>query len=302
MSTGKGPCLYIVGTPIGNLGDLTFRAKETIEAVDAVAAEDTRITKKLLSHLGIRKKMIPCHEHNERKAATTILSMLDNGQSVALLSDAGTPLLSDPGAEVVNKVRAAGYPVIPIPGVSAVACAISASGLKDGRFIFQGFLPQGHSQRASCLKQLASCNLPVMLYESPHRLLKLLDMIVKILGDIRIFFAREMTKIHEEYRWTSAEELCNQIRNSGVKGEITLILMPGADKDDRDAHAIPAHLERIIEMVITQDEGDTRFKPGIKNLANDLAMATGVSKTAIYNRMIQLKRGKIDSEKEEQDR
>ena len=190
--------LYVVATPIGNLGDITLRAIETLKMVDAIAAEDTRHTSGLLSHFGISKKLIAVHQHNEQQSAEKLLAQLKNGENIALVTDAGTPAVSDPGAIVVKIVREAGIKVVPIPGASAVIAALSASGIMQNGFYFHGFLPASGAARRKVLEQLKTQTVTIVLYEAPHRIIECVEDIAKVLGDNRqMTFCRELTKTFE---------------------------------------------------------------------------------------------------------
>jgi 16S rRNA (cytidine1402-2'-O)-methyltransferase len=191
--------LYIVGTPIGNLGDISFRAVETLKKADLVACEDTRRTLKLLNHLGIRVKMLSCRSQNEEFAAEKVISALNQGQTVAYASDAGTPALSDPGAVLAAMAAQAGHDVIPIPGPSAFAALLSAAGGRDKTVVFEGFLSPKAGRRKSRLRELMAMDAACVIYESPFRILKLLGDIAEIDSGRYICLAREMTKIHEEF-------------------------------------------------------------------------------------------------------
>ena len=188
----------MVATPIGNLGDITLRAIETLKIVDAIAAEDTRHTSGLLSHFGISKKLIAVHEHNEQQSAEKLVLALKNGENVALVTDAGTPAVSDPGAIVVKVVRDAGIKVVPIPGVSAVVAALSASGIMQNGFYFHGFLPASGAARRKQLEVLKAQTVTLIFYEAPHRIIESIEDIAKVLGENRqITFCRELTKTFE---------------------------------------------------------------------------------------------------------
>ena len=200
--------LYIIGTPIGNLGDISFRAVETLKNADLVACEDTRRTLKLLSHLGIRVKLISCRSQNEESAAEKVIDALNHGQTVAYASDAGTPALSDPGAVLARAAAEAGHDVIPIPGPSAFASLLSVAGGRDKTVIFEGFLSPKPGRRKSRLRELMAMDAACVIYESPFRILKLMGDIAEIDSERYICLGREMTKIHEEYlRGTAAEIL-----------------------------------------------------------------------------------------------
>lgn len=280
-----GPALYIVATPIGNLGDITLRAIETLKQADVVAAEDTRVAKRLLGHHGISARLISCHMHNEKRAAEKILSLLRQGRSVALVTDAGTPLLSDPGAELIERVREAGFSVIPVPGPSALACALSAAGLKGGRFFFQGFLPAKGSDRTRAIKMVSSLKVPVILYEAPHRIRRTLKDLIAAMSDRRLFLAREMTKVHEEYRWTTLEALAQEMEQHEPRGEFTLIVMPKQEESDQgQGQEIPDELVSLLKLLSSPE------KTGLKRLSTALARATGQPAASIYNQMVQIRR------------
>ena len=196
-TNGQG-ILYVVATPIGNLGDITLRAIETLKMADAIAAEDTRHTSGLLSHFGISKKLIAVHEHNEHQSAEKLLVQLKKGDNIALVTDAGTPGISDPGAIVVKIVREADIKVVPIPGVSAVVAALSASGITQNGFYFHGFLPASGAARRKVLESLKAQTVTLVLYEAPHRIVECVEDLAKVLGGERqLTFARELTKTFE---------------------------------------------------------------------------------------------------------
>lgn len=191
--------LYIVGTPIGNLGDITFRAVETLKSVDVIAAEDTRHTLQLLNHFEIHKPLISCRSQNEKPASEKVISLLRQGQNVAYASDAGTPGISDPGAVLASAVRHAGFEVVPVPGASAFATLVSVAGSGGKTLIFEGFLSPKPGRRRSRLKELMDTGAAVVLYESPFRIVKLLSDIADIDSGRRVVVGREMTKLHEVF-------------------------------------------------------------------------------------------------------
>jgi 16S rRNA (cytidine1402-2'-O)-methyltransferase len=199
--------LYIIGTPIGNLGDISLRAAEMLKTADMVACEDTRRTLKLLSHLGIRVKMLSCRSQNEEFAAEKVIAALDQGQTVAYASDAGTPALSDPGAALARLAARAGHKVIPIPGPSAFASLVSVAGGTDKTVVFEGFLSPKPGRRRSRLRELLALDAAIVLYESPFRIIKLLEDIAEIDSKRYICIGREMTKVHEEYVRGPAAEI-----------------------------------------------------------------------------------------------
>jgi 16S rRNA (cytidine1402-2'-O)-methyltransferase len=203
--------LYIIGTPIGNLGDISFRAVEILKTVDLVVCEDTRRTLKLLSHLGIRVTMFSCRSHNEKIAAEKVIKTLNEGKTVAYASDAGTPALSDPGAVLARFAAEAGHGVIPIPGPSAFASLVSVAGGMDKTVVFEGFLSPKPGRRRSRLKELLAMETAFVLYESPFRILKLLEDLAEFDGERYVCLGREMTKVHEEYIRGSAAVIFDEL-------------------------------------------------------------------------------------------
>ncbi len=217
--------LYIVGTPIGNLGDITFRAVETFKNVDVVAAEDTRHTLQLLNHLEIKKPLISCRSQNEEFASEKIIKLLDEGQTVAYASDAGTPGISDPGAILAGLARKAGHTVVPIPGPSAFATLVSVAGAGGKTLIFEGFLSPKPGRRRSRLRELLSTGDAVVLYESPFRIVKLLTDIADIESTRRVVVGRELTKLHEEIIEGTAAEMRDEFAGrSKILGEFAVFI------------------------------------------------------------------------------
>ena len=244
------PALYVVATPIGNLGDVTLRALAVLKSVALIAAEDTRVTAKLLDHYGISTRLIALHAHNERSASQRVLRALAAGKPVALVSDAGTPGISDPGAHVVAAARAGGHRVVPVPGASALAAALSAAGLPDPRFLFQGFLPQRAAVRRRTLETLRAVPCTLVFYEAPHRIRAALSDLAGTLGPTRrIVIARELTKLYETIHacmlgeavaWIAADD--NQAR-----GEFVLVV-EGAGEQERDS--TDAH--RVLQALLAE--------------------------------------------------
>lgn len=217
--------LYIVGTPIGNLGDITYRAVETLKNVDVVAAEDTRHTLQLLTHLEIRKPLISCRAQNEKIAAQKIIQLMDEGKNIAFASDAGTPGISDPGAILAGLIRKAGHSVVPIPGPSAFATLASVAGAGGKTLIFEGFLSPKPGKRRSRLKELLSTEDAIVLYESPFRIVKLLTDIADIDNNRRVVVGRELTKLHEEIVEGTAAELRDDFTSrASIKGEFAVFI------------------------------------------------------------------------------
>jgi 16S rRNA (cytidine1402-2'-O)-methyltransferase len=222
-SSGKG-ILYIVSTPIGNLDDITLRALKTLRHVDLIAAEDTRRTRKLLSHFDIHTPLVSYFEHNELKKLDKLLSHMKRGKEIALVSDAGTPGISDPGYRLVQQTVERGIPVIPIPGPSAVIAALSISGLPTDSFTFAGFLPKKGGKRRKLLEKLGDLDGTSILYESPHRLMRTLEDLLEVCGDRQIVIARELTKAFEETIRGSIREVINTLESRRIKGEVTIVL------------------------------------------------------------------------------
>jgi 16S rRNA (cytidine1402-2'-O)-methyltransferase len=245
--------LYVVSTPIGNLGDVTRRAAEVLSSVDVVLAEDTRRTGVLLRHLGVRARLISAHEHNEASRAALVVEILDEGRDVALVSDAGTPLLSDPGARIVRAAIEAGYPVVPVPGASALLAALVVSGISADRFTFYGFIPRKGGGRAELLKEIAALSHTAVLYESPQRTGDLIRDLAAVAGDDRqVTIARELTKVHEEvYRGTLAEAT-ERIGDAPLRGEVVVVL-EGRPQLDAEEDAETQESARVLaEALLAQ--------------------------------------------------
>jgi len=217
--------LFIVATPIGNLTDMTFRAVETLKAVDMIACEDTRHSRKLLDHYGISKPLVSLHEHNEGDRAAELAGRLADGASIALISDAGTPVISDPGFRLVREAVARGIRVTPIPGPSASLAALSASGLASNEFFFAGFPPRKEGERRRRLEQLARLPATLILYEAPHRIVSTLEEIAEVMADPEVCVARELTKVHEEFLRGKASAAALTLSSRGEpKGEFTILV------------------------------------------------------------------------------
>ncbi len=241
--------LYVVATPLGNLEDLSARAAAVLSRVSVVAAEDTRRTSRLLAHLGATPKLLSFHAHSPERRTDTLLDVLQQGRDVALVSDAGTPLISDPGAELVRAVRAAGIAVVPIPGPSAVTTALSAAGLGGDRYLFLGFLPRKGGERRRLLERAAGEPWPVVMFEAPGRLVALLDDLITLAGPDRpATVARELTKMHEEIRTERLEALRAAFSATEPRGEITVILgaAPAGREEPTDPDAAMALARRLL--------------------------------------------------------
>jgi 16S rRNA (cytidine1402-2'-O)-methyltransferase len=266
--------LYVVGTPIGNLGDLSDRARETLAAVDLVAAEDTRRTGKLLAHAGIRARMISLFEGNERQRIDELLERLSEGATVALVSDAGMPAVSDPGFRLLRAAVEAGIGISVVPGPSAVTAALVVSGLPTDRWVFEGFLPRRPSERRSRLRALAHDPRTVVLFESPLRVVTLLRDVLVELGDRRAAVARELTKIHEEVLRGRVSEVLAMLLDSEPRGEIVVVL-EGAETPEA----------ALSEMV---DEAGRLVRDGMRKreAAAAVARASGGSANEIYRALV----------------
>jgi len=273
--------LYVVATPIGNLGDLSPRAVEVLRSVERIAAEDTRHSRKLLQHFAIQTPLVAVHEHNERELAPRLVEQLRAGASLALISDAGTPLISDPGFNLVRLAREAGVRVIPVPGPSALVCALSASGLATDRFVFEGFLPAKRVARRARLAELHHDSRTLILYESGHRIVDCLQDLAELFGGGRhAVLARELTKQFETIRDASLEELADWVaadRNQ-QKGEIVL-LVAGCPQPDK--YQVSAEAEQLLAILLDELP--------VKLAAKLAARITGLNKRDLYNRALQLK-------------
>lgn len=240
-------CLYLVATPIGNLEDITLRALRVLKEADLVACEDTRQTQKLLQHYGIQKELVSYHEHNELTRAPELVIQLEEGAQVALVSDAGTPLVSDPGHRLVAQCLRHHIPVVPIPGPSAFVAALAASGMPTEEFLFVGFLPSRAGPRRTKLAELRSEPRALVLYEAPHRLAETLWDAADILGARHAVIAREVTKIHEEFLRGTLGELRDAARERSPRGEITLLIGPA---DGESSQAVPGiSLKKRVEQL-----------------------------------------------------
>jgi 16S rRNA (cytidine1402-2'-O)-methyltransferase len=272
--------LYIVATPIGNREDITLRALRVLREVAVVAAEDTRHTGQLLAHYGISARYLSLHEHNERMRAAPIIARLDAGEDVALVSDAGTPTLSDPGAALVAAVAAAGHRVEPVPGASAALAAIMASGMVHGAFTFVGFLPPKRQARAAALRAYASLPHPLVLYEAPHRIAATVTDAAATLGDRACALCRELTKMHEEIVHTTLAGAEKHIRASRPRGEYVLIIAGASNEAGPvDEEAADTLLRSLIASGVSPTEAARR-----------LAAETGQDRNVWYKRAIAVKR------------
>ncbi|MFQ5344469.1 MAG: 16S rRNA (cytidine(1402)-2'-O)-methyltransferase [Mariprofundus sp.] len=265
--------LFIVATPIGNLADMTYRAVETLKSVHVVAAEDTRTSRKLLQHYGIRTPMIAVHEHNEEAMVQTLLVRLENGEDIALISDAGTPLISDPGYRLVCSLQARSIQIIPIPGCSSVITALCAAGLPTDHFRFAGFLPRSGKARQMALNRIAGADETVILLESPRRLLATLEDIQRNMQPEReIVVARELTKLHEQFIRGKTDQLLTYFKQHVPRGEIVLLIGPASDESVEltDRHILDCLAEPAMQAL----------PPSAR--AKAVAHTLGISKSRVY--------------------
>lgn len=255
-NTSKG-CLYLIGTPIGNLEDITLRALRILEEVDYIAAEDTRHTLKLLNHYNISKPLISYHEHNKREKGAEIISLVQEGLKVAMVSDAGMPGISDPGADLVTLAYEAEVPVTVVPGPSAVLSALVLSGLSTESFIFEGFLPREKKLRQERLRKLELEERTIILYEAPHRLRSLLDDMSQVIGNRKISIVRELTKLYEEVLPMSLEEAVQYYKEITPRGEFVLVLEGHPEnllQKDFSNISIEDHLRDYISLGLSKKE------------------------------------------------
>ena len=271
--------LYLVATPIGNLDDITLRAIKILQEVDIIAAEDTRHSLKLLNHLNISKPLISYHRHNEEIKSETLIAILLEGKNLALISDAGTPVISDPGEEIVKLALKNGIKVVPIPGACALISALISSGLDSAEFTFVGFLPLNKKNRKEKLEQIEKSANTIILYEAPHKLLSTLHDLNNFLGDRKLVLARELTKIHEEFITGTADELIKKLDNP--KGEFVIIIEKNNSIENDNIKflnnlSLNEHFNYYINQGLSKNEA-------IKKIAKD----KNVTKNEIYKSFIQ---------------
>ena len=277
MEAGKVPAgLYLVATPIGNLGDITLRALEILAGADIIACEDTRVTRKLTERYGISTPLIAYHEHNAAEARPKLLSRLAEGQSIALVSDAGTPLISDPGYKLVRSARQAGHPVTTLPGASAVLAALTISGLPTDRFFFEGFLPPKQAARRKRIAAIAHTHATLVLFEGGSRLASTLADLAAILGPRTAAICRELTKLHEEVRYENLDVLARlYAKGAETRGEFVVLVAPPPTGEQR-ADDIDALLRQALSRV------------SVKDAVGEVAVATGLPRREIYQRALAL--------------
>ncbi len=279
--------LYLCATPIGNRGDITERVKETLASVDLIAAEDTRHSRGLLNCYGIDRPLTSYHEHNKYEKAEELLGLLLEGKNIALITDAGTPSISDPGEVLVRRCHESGVTVTSLPGACALVTALSVSGFPSRRFVFEGFLPQEAKERKAVLASLAGERRTVILYEAPHRLVKTLGQLREVLGDRRICICRELTKIHEEAVWTTLPEAVSYWTENEPRGEYVLVL-EGLSEEEAAAKegarwsgvTLAEHLKHYLKQGLDKKEA-------MKRMAED----RGMSRREIYQGLLEEEKG-----------
>ncbi len=265
--------LYLVATPIGNLGDFSPRAVETLEQADFIAAEDTRVSVKLLNHFGIKKPLVSYHEHNRASAGPAIVERLLAGETCALVTDAGTPAISDPGEDLVRLCAQADITVQSIPGCCACISALAVSGLSTTRFTFEGFLSANKKERRTRLQEVADEERTMVFHEAPHKLRPTLSDMLDILGDRPVALCREMTKLHEETRRTTLQQAVDYYRENEPRGEYVLVIA-GAARQEGPAMSLEDGVARVLQL---RQEG-LRMKEAVRQVASD----TGLNKNALY--------------------
>ncbi|MFP4622783.1 MAG: 16S rRNA (cytidine(1402)-2'-O)-methyltransferase [Gemmatimonadota bacterium] len=272
--------LYIVSTPIGNLSDITYRAVEVLGGVDRVLAEDTRRTGILLRRYEIETSLVSLHEHNEASRVGQVLAWLDAGEELALVSDAGTPLVSDPGARLVSAVVGAGHTVVPVPGASAVLAALVASGMASEPFTYYGFVPRSGSERTERLAEVATSPHTGVLYESPERLVALLEALLERASpERRVSVGRELTKVHEEHRRGTLAEVAAHYRSAGVRGEVVVVL--------EGASGVPAEADEAAVMALARVLLAGGSRPSV--VAKEVSRRLGVARNRVYEIVQEMK-------------
>ncbi|MBR1732095.1 MAG: 16S rRNA (cytidine(1402)-2'-O)-methyltransferase [Ruminococcus sp.] len=269
--------LYVVGTPIGNLSDMSPRAVDTLREVDFIAAEDTRVTLKLLNHFNIKKPMVSYYEHNKRERGEVICGRILAGESCAIVTDAGMPCISDPGEDLIKLCEQKGIPTVVVPGPSAVVSALAVSGLSTGRFCFEGFLSVNKKSRKEHLESLKNESRTMIFYEAPHKLPTTLKDLYDFFGDRKLSIVREITKLHEEVIRTTTKHAAQVLADSGIKGEIVLVL-EGKQPDETEEFTLAQAVELAKKLIV---EGSK-----VSDAAKEAALASGFKKNEIYKELI----------------
>ncbi len=279
-------CLYLVATPIGNLEDMTFRAVRILQEADEIAAEDTRNSRKLLTHFDIHTSMTSYHEFNKYDKAEVLVQKMSEGRTIALITDAGTPGISDPGEVLVQRCYEAGIPVIPVPGACAAVNALVASGQGTRRFSFEAFLPQDKKERRQVLRELQAETRTIVLYEAPHRLVKTLEELAEVLGDRPVTICKELTKKHESFRKTTLREALEFFQEEEPRGEYVLVIA-GKTREEQEQErqaqfedlSIPEHMAHFLEEGMTEKEA-----------MKAVAQERGIPKREVYQAWLEEKK------------
>ena len=279
-------CLYLVATPIGNLEDMTFRAVRILQEADEIAAEDTRNSRKLLTHFDIHTSMTSYHEFNKYDKAEVLVQKMSEGRTIALITDAGTPGISDPGEVLVQRCYEAGIPVIPVPGACAAVNALVASGQGTRRFSFEAFLPQDKKERRQVLRELQAETRTIVLYEAPHRLVKTLEELAEVLGDRPVTICKELTKKHESFRKTTLREALEFFQEEEPRGEYGLVIA-GKTREEQEQErqaqfedlSIPEHMAHFLEEGMTEKEA-----------MKAVAQERGIPKREVYQAWLEEKK------------
>src|SRR6266581_2765318 len=290
QSSGRQACLYLVATPIGNLEDITLRALRILKETDQIACEDTRHTQKLLSHYDIRKPLVSYHEHNELTRAPELVVALEQGAKIAVVSDAGMPLVSDPGHRLVTLCLRHQIPVVPIPGPSALLASLSASGLPNEEFLFVGFLPARSGERRRALERLRIEERTIILYEAPLRVAECVADAREVLGNRSACIAREVTKLHEEFRRGKLSELSTSLEERPARGEITLLIGPVPAEEKSALRDTSQSLADRVEELIRQAKLDR--KEALKLAAKE----RGLTRRAAYHEIVSGQQGEVNSD------
>ena len=277
MNEGR---LYIVATPTGNLGDLSHRAEQTLREVDFIAAEDTRVTAKLLNHLGIKKPSVSYYQHNMYERGQQLIDRMISGESCALVTDAGTPAVSDPGELLVKQAVEAGIRVVPVPGPCAAIAALCVSGLVTGRFCFEGFIPVSKQSRRERLREVQGERRTLIFYEAPHKLRATLQDLLDALGDRKVTLARELTKLHEEITLTTLAQAVEEYREREPRGEYVLVVEGASDQNEEQK--IPDD-EQLVALVRRAQQGGVSLSDACRAVAAE----TGVKKSRLYKLALQ---------------
>ncbi|MCP4665699.1 MAG: 16S rRNA (cytidine(1402)-2'-O)-methyltransferase [Deltaproteobacteria bacterium] len=275
--------LYVVATPIGNLEDITLRALRVLKSVDLIAAENVRHTRGLCEHYGIQSRLVGYNQHNQKAKAQSLIQGLESGKDLALVTDAGTPGISDPGAYLINRAALQGIKITPLPGPSAVMSALSVSGLPAEGFVFVGFLPNKPGKRKKTLRELISETRTMVFFEAPHRIHAMLADIMEILGDRRIVMVREMTKIFEEVKSGPVSSILEHLAEERIRGEFTLVLA-GADVEKKAPGLSDAALNRIEELLNSEEE------MSVKDIALRISREQGLPYRRVYKECLMRKK------------